>query len=92
MMQKPPHDFDAPVLVGDAPDEPFMLQRRQAINGRLIGGDLAGGLDFSNEGGMTVFGDVRLDIVEHRLLLLGEKRLLSQTGLRRWVKNYYRIL
>jgi hypothetical protein len=60
-----------------------MFEGVEAVEGGLVGGNLAGGLDLSDEGGMTVFGDVRLNIVEHRLLLLGEKRLLSQTGLRR---------
>ena len=83
MVQEPLHDFDPSVLIGDAPDEPLVLQGTEAVDGGFVRGNLTGGLDFADKRGLTVFGDVRLDIVEHRLLLLGQQMIRGQTGLRR---------
>lgn len=69
------------MLVWGAFDVPFSLQGIQAVNGRFVGGDLAVGLDLSDERGLTVFADIAGDILKHRLLLWGEG-VLGQGWLR----------
>ena len=57
------------MLVGLTPDEPFALEGVEAVDHGLVGGDLAAELNFSDERGLTVFVQVALDELKHRLLL-----------------------
>ena len=75
-------DPDAAVLIRGPPDESFMLEGVEPVDGGLVGDDLASKLNFSDEGSSVVFCHVAQNIVEHHLLLTGEDDL-GQTGLRR---------
>ncbi len=69
------------MLVGRAVDIALVFKGIEAVDRRLVGGDFAGELNFSNEGGLAVFADVALDEVKRRLLFL-RKGGNRQTGLR----------
>ena len=77
------------MLIGPALDEALALEGVEAVDDRLIGGNLTTGLDFSDEGSATVLADVVLDKLEHRPLFLGQG-MLRQTGLRRSDKKRHK--
>ena len=56
------------MLAGLSPDVSFPFQGVEAIESGFIGGDLATGLDFADEGRLVVVGEILPDEVEHRLL------------------------
>ncbi len=58
------------MLVWSALDEPFAIKGVQAIESRLIGGNLTAGLDFADQGGTVVLQHIALDELKHRLLLM----------------------
>ena len=58
------------MLVGFAFDEPLVLKRVEAVDHRFIGDDPTGGLDFSDEGPVSVLGDVLLNEREDLFLLV----------------------
>ena len=77
----PPQNLDATVFVGEALDEAFALEGVETIEGGFIRGDLAAGLDFSDERGLPMLADIAQDEVADRLLLAGEGPL-GQSELR----------
>ena len=58
------------MLVGEAPDHPLALQRIEAVEGGLIGGNLASGLDFPDERRAVVLVEVSEQKFEYGLLFL----------------------
>lgn len=65
-------ELDPSVLVWDALDVPFALQRVEAVDRGFIRRDLAAVLDLPDEWGSTVGDEVALDELVHRLLLFGQ--------------------
>ena len=70
------------MLIRHALDEPFALKGVEAVDGRLIGEDLAAHLDLANQRGLAVLAKVANNEVVEGLLFCGEG-LFGQTGLRR---------
>ena len=68
--------LDRPVLVWRPPNEPLALQGVEAVDGGLVGNDLARRLDLPDERGAAVLGDIALDILQHDLLFTGKFRQL----------------
>ena len=69
------------MLIGGAFNEPLVFEGIEAVNGGLIGDNLASELNLTDEGRASVFADIVLDKAEHRLLFLC-KQIRCQTGLR----------
>ena len=60
------------VFIRGALNEPLVLKRAEAVDDGLVGGDLTGLLDFSDEGRDAVLAQIALDKIEYRLLLMCE--------------------
>ena len=70
------------MLVRQPLDIPFVLEGVETVDGGLIGDDLAGELDFSDQRRTAVLSKIVLDKPEHRMLFLSQEKL-GQPGLQR---------
>ena len=70
------------MLVGDALEVALALEGVEAVQRRLVGGDLTAGLNLSDQGGLAVLGVEVLDELERSLLLMGQE-IFRQRGVQR---------
>ena len=70
------------MFVGGALEVAFALEGVEAVQHRLVGGDLTASLDLSDQGGLAVLSVELLDELERSLLLMGQG-MFRQRGAQR---------
>ncbi len=68
------------MLIRGPLDEPLAFEGVEAIESGFVGGNLTAGLDFADQGGITVLQHIALDKLKDRLLFVRQGG--CQTGLR----------
>jgi hypothetical protein len=81
-LREAPDELDAPVLVGDALNVALALEGIETVQHRLVGGNVTPGLNFPDDGRVSVLGVKVLEEFEHRVLLRGQETFV-QRGVQR---------